>query len=133
MTLVELHVDLERVAGALEKLVFLLEKLVFPPEPDARAIHQATLDDLHTISPEDLERIRQEQDAFAERYRVVPGSEAMTEALASWEIEQRNIYGEEWEPPQDWKTLFARAERPDRGERKPAGTATSASPETAGR
>ena len=111
MTLVDLHVDMGRVADALEKIVFLLEKLVFPPAPREVPAYQATLDDLHIVTPEDHERNAQEQMAFAERYRVVPGSEAMAQALADWEDEQRSIHGEAWQAPEDWRTIFAAAGR----------------------
>src|SRR5215471_15281185 len=114
MTLVELHVEINRVADALEKIVFLLEKLVFPPTNPPVSVQQSTLDDLHIVTPQDHQRNLEEQAAFAERYRVVPGSEAFTYALQLWEEEQRSIYGEAWEAPQDWRTIFAAAERAHR-------------------
>ena len=47
MTLVEFHADLARVANALDRIAFLLEKLVtVPPEREVR-VEQATLDDLY--------------------------------------------------------------------------------------
>lgn len=79
MTLVELKVDLGRVADSLEKIVFLLEKLVFPPPPADVKVTQAKLDDLHIVTPEDTERMREEQAEFAERYQVVPNSPAMAD------------------------------------------------------
>ena len=122
MTLVELKVDIGRVADSLEKIVFLLEKLVFPlPPPDVK-VQQATLDDLHIVTPEDQERITQETAAFAERYRVVPGSEAFAGALADWEAEQRSLYGETWQAPQDWRTIFLEAARAGGNRREPAGS-----------
>jgi hypothetical protein len=117
MTLVEVHVELSRVADNLEKLVFLLEKLVFPPPPADLPVQQATLDDLHIVTQEDHVRMAQEQMAFAERYRVAPGSEAFAHALQLWEEEQRSIYGEAWEAPQDWRAIFAAAERSHRAYR----------------
>jgi hypothetical protein len=69
-------------------------------------------------------RIRAEQMTFAERYRVVPGSPAMMQALQDWETEQRNIYGETWKAPEDWKTILAAIERG--AVREPAETAASA-------
>ena len=111
MTLVELHVDLARVADALERIVFLLEKLVFPPPPAEVKIHQATLDDLHTATPEEIARMQAEQMEFAERYRVVPNSPAMMQALMDWETEQRSLYGEDWQAPEDWRTILAGAGR----------------------
>lgn len=128
MTLVELHVDLARVADSLEKIVFLLEKLVFPPVPAEVKVHQASLDDLHTVTPEDVARIEAEQMEFAERFRVVPGSPAMGQVLQEWEAEQRSLYGENWQAPEDWKTIVAAAERSDRSGRESSG---SAAPETA--
>jgi len=107
MTLVELHVDVARMADALERIVFLLEKLVFAPPPADVKVHQATLDDLHTFTPEDHARIQEEQLAFAERYRVAPGSPAMMQALCDWEAQQRSIFGEDWKAPEDWRALFA--------------------------
>jgi hypothetical protein len=111
MTLLELHVELGRVADALDKIVFLLEKLIFPPAPAEVKIHQATLDDLHTVTPEDHARIQQEQRTFAERYGVVAGSPAMMRAIVDWETEQRNIYGETWQAPDDWRSILAAIER----------------------
>jgi len=111
MTLVELHVDLSRAADALEKIVFLLEKLAFPPPAAEVEVHQATLDDLHIVTPEDQERIAQEQLAFAERYRVVPGSEAFARELAAWEEEQRSLHGQDWQAP-DWAAVFAAVRGP---------------------
>ena len=111
MTLVELHVDVARVADALERLVFLLEKLVFPPAPANPQVRQSTLDDLHTVSEADIARMQTEQQDFAERYRVVPGSPAMMQAIKQWEAEQRSLYGEEWQAPEDWRAILAAAER----------------------
>ena len=109
MTLVELHVDVGRIADALEKIQFLLEKLVYPPAPADIKVRQATLDDLHTVSEEDVTRMQAEQADFAARFRVTPGSPAMMQALADWEGEQRSIHGENWEAPEDWMSIFARA------------------------
>ena len=124
MSLVEIKVDLNRVADALEKIQFLLEKLVFAPVPDTRDFRQSTLDDLHIVSEEDHQRVIEEQAAFAERYRVVPGSPAMAQALMDWEAEQRHVYGEKWQAPNDWRTILAEAERS--GGR--AGTTSAAAP-----
>jgi len=61
MTLVELHVDVARVANALEKIAELLEKLVCePPEADI-PVQQSTLDDLHDTSPAQIGRIEATQ------------------------------------------------------------------------
>jgi len=112
MTLVELHVDVARVANALEKIAELLEKLVCePPEADIQ-VQQSTLDDLHDASPEQIVRIEAEQQEFAERYRVMPGSPAMMQALVDWENEQRMLYGEKWQAPNDWRSILAAIERP---------------------
>ena len=119
MTLVELHVDLARVAQALEKIVYLLEKLVYPPPPPEVPVQQATLDDLHTISPEDHQRIGEEVMAFAELHRVVPGSEAFDRELVDWEQRQRSLNGERWEAP-DWVAAFTAAIRPVRESARPA-------------
>lgn len=115
MTLLELKVDLARVADSLEKIVFLLEKLVFPAPPADVKVQQATLDDLHIFTPEDQQRMQEEQAEFAERYQVVPGSEAYAQALQEWEVEQRSIYGEDWQAPEDWRTILAAAERGGNG------------------
>jgi hypothetical protein len=109
MTLLELHVDVARVADALERIAFLLERLVFPPSPADVKVHQATLDDLHTVTPEDIARMGAEQMEFAERFRVVPGSPAMMQALQDWEAEQRSLYGKDWQAPEDWRTILAAA------------------------
>lgn len=129
MALIELHVELTRVADSLEKIVFLLEKLVFPPPPAAPSVRQSTLDDLHIVTAEDHQRMTEEQAAFAERYQVVPGSEAMAQALQAWEDEQRSVYGETWQAPEDWKTIFAAAERAHRADRKPAGPGSAVAAE----
>jgi len=113
MTLVELHVDLSRTADALERIAFLLEQLAFPPKAQAAPVIQATVDDLHTVSPEDYASMRAEQMAFAERYRVVPGSEAFARELAAWEQEQRSLHGEAWQAP-DWAAVFAATQGPVR-------------------
>lgn len=111
MTLLELHADVGRVADALEKIVFLLEKLVFPPPLGDVKVEQATLDDLHIVTEEDVIRMREEQQAFAERYQVVPNSPAEAQALIYWEEQQRSIYGEEWKAPDDWRAIMAQAGR----------------------
>ena len=128
MTLLELKVDIGRVADSLEKIVFLLEKLVFPPPPADVKVEQATLDDLRTVAPEDIERMRGEQAEFAERYNVVPGSPAFAQALMHWEEQQKAIYGEEWKAPDDWRTILAAAERGGPGREE-----TGAAAETADR
>ena len=110
MTLFEIHADVARVATALERIVFLLEKLVFPPEPAEVKVQQATLDDLRVVSPEVTERMHEAQMRFAEFHRVVPNSEAFAYELLAWEEEQRSIHGENWEPP-DWAEIFASAYR----------------------
>ena len=121
MTLVDLHVDMDRVATALEKLVFLLEKLVFPPPQPELKVQQAQLEDLRVVTPEDTDRMREAQERFAEVYRVVPNSSAFTEALLDYEAEQRSIYGEDWEAP-DWAGIFTNAYR---GTREPAAEAAA--------
>ena len=131
MTLVELHVDVARVADALERIVFLLEKLVFPPAPAEVKVQQATLDDLHSMSEEDYARIQAEQAAFAERYRVVAGSPAMMQALVEWEDEQRSLYGKEWKAPDDWRSILAAVERSG-SVREPAETAAAAGERSSG-
>lgn len=112
MTLVELHLDVARIGDALEKIALLLEKLAFepPPREDVK-VHQATLDDLHTTSEEDVQRMQAEQMDFAERYRVLPGSPAMMQALVDWEDQQRSIHGENWQAPDDWRSILAAIER----------------------
>lgn len=109
MPLVEWHVEMNRVADALERIAYLLERLVYPPLPADIQVQQATLKDLHFITPEDHARITEEQAAFAARYQVVPGSEAFADALAEWEREQRSLYGENWQPPDDWRSIFREA------------------------
>src|SRR5215471_1885908 len=101
MTLVELHVDLSRAADALERIALLLEKLVYPPAPAELKVHQATLDDLHIVTPEDQARMVAQQIAFGELHRVVPGSEAFEKYVLDWEEQQRSLHGEEWQAP-DW-------------------------------
>lgn len=108
MTLVELHVDVGRIADALEKIQFLLEKLVFTPAPADVKVQQATLDDLHIITPDDLARQQAEQMAFAELHRVVPGSEAFDQELLEYADRQRSIHGVDWEAP-DWAQAFIQA------------------------
>jgi hypothetical protein len=110
MTLFELHVDLSRVANALEKIAHLLEKLVILPLPADVKVTQATLDDLHIVTPEDVERMSAEAQRFAEIHRVVPGSEAFTRELLDWEAEQKELNGETWKAP-DWAEIFASARR----------------------
>ena len=122
MTLVELHVDVARVANALEKIVSLLEKLVLPPPPADLKIRQATVDDLRIVTPEDQVRMLQEQMAFGELHRVVPGSEAFDRELVVWEQEQRSLHGEEWKAP-DWAAAFVAAQQ--------QGAAARESPEAA--
>jgi hypothetical protein len=109
VTLVEFHADLSRVADSLEKIAFLLDKLVYPPPPTDVQVHQATLEDLHVVAPEDIERIQAEQAEFAAKHRVVPGSPAFEAEIAAWIEEQKRIHGEQWEAPKDeeWKAIFA--------------------------
>jgi len=108
LTLLELHVDLARVANALDRIVFLLEKLVIEPPPRDVRVTQATLDDLHMATPEAIERMAEEQARFAEVHRVVPGSEAFTEELLAWEARQRRLHGEGWKEP-EWAEIFTAA------------------------
>jgi hypothetical protein len=129
MTLVELHVDVARVADALEKLVFLLEKLVFPPLPAEPKVEQATLDDLHSPTEEDYIQMQAEKLAFAEQYQVAPDSPAFSRMILAWEEQQRYIHGEEWQSPKDWRSIMAEAERRT-GESR---TRTDAAAETADR
>lgn len=126
MSLIDIRVDMGRVADALEKIVFLLEKLVFPPPPADVKVHQATLDDLHTTGEADIARMQADQMDFAEKFRVVPGSPAMRQALVDWEDQQRSIHGEEWKAPEgeEWRSIFAAAQRD--AVREPAGNSESA-------
>lgn len=110
MTLLEFHVDMTRIADALEKIVFLLEKLVIPPLPADVRVTQATLDDLHIVAPEDVARMTAEQERFAEMHRVVPGSEAFDAELLAWEAEQKELHGEDWRPP-EWAEILTTASR----------------------
>ena len=124
MTLLELHADVGRVADALEKLVFLLEKLVFPPPRDVK-VQQATLDDLRFTTPDDVARMQTEQAEFAERYNVVPGSDAFDLAiLMDWEQQQKGIHGQGWKPPEDWRKIMAQAQRQEGESRTEADAAT---------
>ena len=130
MTLIEIKVEMGRVADALERIEFLLERLAYPPSSPQAPVQQATLDDLHIVTPEDHQRMAEEQQAFAERHQVVPGSPAMAQALIDWEEAQRNLYGNHWQAPQDWKAVFVAAER-DRSGRTgavPAPEAADAAP-----
>lgn len=111
MTLLELNADMGRVADALEKLVFLLERLVFPPPPANLKVQQATLDDLHMPTEESTVKMREEQQQFAERYQVAPNTPAFAQALIYWEEQQKAIYGDEWQAPEDWRSILAQAER----------------------
>ena len=111
MTLVELHVDVARVADALERIVFLLDKLGFPIPAEPLKVQQATLDDLHLTSEEDVVRMQGEMLQFAERFRVAPNSPAMMQALADWEDQQRSIHGETWQAPEDWRAILAAVSR----------------------
>jgi hypothetical protein len=126
MTLLELHADFSRVADALEKIVFLLEKLVFPPPPADVKVRQATLDDLHTTSEEDIAWMQADQKEFAERFGVVPGSPAMMQVMVDWEDQQRSIHGEDWQRPdkEAWRSIFAAAQRD--AVREPAGNSGAA-------
>ena len=112
MTLLEVHSDVSRIADALERIVFLLEKLVLDSPPQDVKVVQATLDDLHIIDPEETQRIADAAMRFAELHRVVPGSQAFAEELLYWEAQQKEIHGEKWEAP-DWAEIFAGAFRPD--------------------
>jgi hypothetical protein len=109
MPLIEIRTDLTRVADALERIAYLLERLVYPPLPADIQVQQATLQDLHIVTPEDHQRMTEEQAAFAARYHVMPGSEAFGDALADWEAEQRSLYGENWQAPDDWRKVFREA------------------------
>jgi hypothetical protein len=100
-----------RVADALEKLVFLLEKLVFPPPPRDVKVIQADLDDLKVVGEEEILKMREEKTEFARRYQVMPDSPAFGQAILDWENQMRNIHGEEWRPPEDWRSILAQAQR----------------------
>ena len=119
MTLLELTVDVGRVADALEKIVFLLEKLVIPPLPADVRVDQASLDDLHIITPEDTVRMAEEKMRFGELHRVVPGSEAFDDELLRYEAEQKELHGETWKAP-TWAAVFTEAARGGRTARQPA-------------
>lgn len=108
MTLFEFHADVARVANALDRIVFLLEKLVIAPPPRDVRVEKATLDDLHVIEPEEIARMQAERERFAEMHRVVPGSEAFVDDLFAWEAEQRRINGQDWKAP-DWASTFTAA------------------------
>jgi hypothetical protein len=110
MTLLELHLDVARIANALDKIVFLLEKLALDPPEREIKVQQASLDDLHIISPEEAQRMADEAGRFAEIHRVVPGSRAFAEELIAWEDQQKEIHGSEWQAP-DWASVFASAYR----------------------
>lgn len=125
MTLFEVHVDLSRIGDALEKIVFLLEKLVFPPLPADVRITQATLDDLRIVTPEETERMAAERQRFAEIHRVVPGSEAFDASLLDWEAEQKELHGENWKPP-DWAEILVSVLGRSGAVREPAETSAAA-------
>ena len=107
MTILEFHADLARVADSLEKIAFLLEKLAFPPPPADLKVQQATLDDLKYVDEAAILQQKQEQQEFAERFQVVPDSPAFQRELVAWVTEMRMIHGEQWQPPEEWKTIFA--------------------------
>jgi len=131
MTLLEFHADVSRLADALEKLVFLVEKLVFPPPSRDLKVEPATLDDLHSPTEEDTIQMQAEKFAFAEQYQVAPDSPAFSQMVLTWVDQQRSIHGEGWEAPnpKDWRTILAEAERRT-GE---SGTRSDASAQTADR
>jgi hypothetical protein len=110
VTLVELHLDVTRIADALEKLVFLVERMVYPPPPAEIKIQQATMDDLRFVGEEVIMQMQQEKSEFAQRYNVMPDSPAFAQAIQDWESQMRKIHGEEWKAPEDWKGIFARAQ-----------------------
>lgn len=124
MTLIEFHADVSRVADALEKIASLLQQLVYPPSPSEVKVQQATLDDLRTVSEEDILRMREEQSDLAQRYNVVLGSDAFDQAiLIDWEKQEKGIHGEGWEAPKDWRSIMAQAQRrgPESGAEAAAG------------
>jgi|SRR5215472_14599588 len=127
MSLIDIHVEMGRVADALEKIVYLLEKLVLPPPARDVKVHQATVEDLHFVTEEDVMRMQAEQRDFSERNQVAVGSPAMMAAVADWERLQREIHGEEWQAPKDWRSIFASVER-DQSFRESAGAAGQRSP-----
>ena len=101
-----------RLADALERLVFLVEKLVLPPPaPDVNSVHAATLDDLHMPTEEDTIRMQQEQQDFADLRQVMPNTPAFAREMIAWMEEQRYVHGEQWQPPQDWRTVLSEAYR----------------------
>jgi hypothetical protein len=121
VTILEVHADVSRIADSLEKLVFLLEKLVFPPPPPDLKVEQATLDDLRYVGEEEILKMQREKQALAERFNVIADSPAFVAAAQQWEIDQRRIHGEAWEPP-DWRGVYqsARSQQGDGGEPAPA-------------
>ena len=127
MTLLELSVDVTRIAESLEKIVFLLEKLVYPPPAPELKVQQATVDDLYTASPEALQQMQEHVRDFAQLHRVVPGSEAFDRELLEWESQQRSLHGENWKGP-DWAEAFIAAAQggPGRSDRASADTGSTA-------
>jgi hypothetical protein len=109
MTILEVHADLGRVAKALERIADLLHRLAYPPPPAEIKVQQATLEDLHIVTPADVAKMEEEKKEFAARYGVMPDSEAMLAVLQhQWEQEHRGSYGNT--ESIDWRDIYARAQ-----------------------
>lgn len=94
MTLLNIQAELAWLRPLIERLVNAVERIAGPLPEVKEMPRMATLADYSYIPDDELGRIQMEQEAFARGNMLVPGSEAFLSAVAHYEKQIINSYGE---------------------------------------
>lgn len=95
MNLVNLQVELQWLRPLLERLVFAVERIAGPIPVESKVRPRISgLEDYAYIPPDELARVQYEQEIFALRQMVVPGSQAYIDGVSLYEKQIIDSYGE---------------------------------------
>lgn len=96
MSLLNLQVELQWLLPLLTRAVNALERIAGPlPDPATLTNRrQSTLADYAYLPEDEQQRIQVEQEIFAKQNMLVPGSDAFLNAVALYEKQIMNSYGE---------------------------------------
>lgn len=93
MSFVNFHVELQWLRPLFERLVTAVERIAGPLPEIREAPRMSTLDDYSFIPENEQARVQVENELFARKNMLVPGSEAFISAVSRYEQQILDSYG----------------------------------------